>query len=91
MGSWVRIPLEKFMSMCIYSVCAGLCPSSDLVTGLSPIQGVLLILKHQEIEKAAQAQQRAVEPWMDGWMDGRTNRWMFLCFMSKFLHIKIKM
>jgi hypothetical protein len=30
LGSWVRIPLEAWMSMCVYSVCVRLCVGSDL-------------------------------------------------------------
>jgi hypothetical protein len=38
LGSWVRIPLKAWMFFCVYSVCIG----SDLATGWSPVQGVLL-------------------------------------------------
>jgi hypothetical protein len=41
LGSWwVRIPLEAWMSVCL---CAVLCAGSNLATGWSPVQGVLLI------------------------------------------------
>jgi hypothetical protein len=30
LGSWVRIPLETWMSLCIYSVCAVPCAGSGL-------------------------------------------------------------
>jgi hypothetical protein len=33
LGSWVRIPLEAWMSVCIYSVCAVLYIGSGLTTG----------------------------------------------------------
>jgi hypothetical protein len=42
-------------------VCAVLCAGSAPVTGWFPVQGVLPSVKDQEIEKAAKAQQRAVE------------------------------
>jgi hypothetical protein len=42
LGSWVRIPLEAWMSVCVYSVCIVLCVGSGLMTGWSPDQGVLL-------------------------------------------------
>jgi hypothetical protein len=41
LGSWVRIPLEARMPMCVYSVCIVLCVGSSLATGWSPFQGVL--------------------------------------------------
>jgi hypothetical protein len=33
LGSWVRIPLQVWMSVCVYSVFVILCVGSDLVTG----------------------------------------------------------
>jgi hypothetical protein len=36
LGSWVRIPLEAWMSVCVYSVCALLCVGSGLATSWSP-------------------------------------------------------
>jgi hypothetical protein len=39
--SWVRIPLEAWISVCVYSVCVVLCVGSGLATGWSPVQGVL--------------------------------------------------
>jgi hypothetical protein len=41
LGSWVRIPLEAWMSVCVYSVRVLLCVGSGLATGWSPIQEVL--------------------------------------------------
>jgi hypothetical protein len=38
LGSWVRIPLEAWMSVCVYSVCV---LGSGLATGWSLVQGVL--------------------------------------------------
>jgi hypothetical protein len=39
--SWVRIPLEACMPVCVYSVCAVLCAGNGLATGWFPDQGVL--------------------------------------------------
>jgi hypothetical protein len=53
------------MDVCVrlFFVCAVLCAGSGLVTGQSAVQGALLIAKQdQETEKAAKAQQTAVEP-----------------------------
>jgi hypothetical protein len=33
LGSWVRIPLKGWMSVCVYSVCVVLCVGSGLATG----------------------------------------------------------
>jgi hypothetical protein len=33
LGSWVRIPLEAWMSVCVYSVCVVLRVGSGLATG----------------------------------------------------------
>jgi hypothetical protein len=42
LGSWVRIPLNARMSVCVYSLFVFSCVGSDLATGWSPVQGVLL-------------------------------------------------
>jgi hypothetical protein len=61
-GSWVRIPLKAWISVHLFCVCV-LCVGSGLATGWSPIQGILpTVQKDQETNKAAKAQQRAVEP-----------------------------
>jgi hypothetical protein len=44
LGSWVRIPLKAWMSVCVYSVCAVLRVGSGTVKGWSPIQGILLTM-----------------------------------------------
>jgi hypothetical protein len=41
LGSWVRIPLEAWVSVCVYSVCVVLYVGRGSATGWSPIQGVL--------------------------------------------------
>jgi hypothetical protein len=41
LGSWVRIPLKAWLSVCVYSVFRLLCVCRDLTTGSSPFQGVL--------------------------------------------------
>jgi hypothetical protein len=41
LGSCFRIPLEAWMTVCVYSVCAVLCVDSGLETGRFPVQGVL--------------------------------------------------
>jgi hypothetical protein len=41
LGSWVRIPLEAWMFVCVYSVCAVFCVGSGFVTGWYPVQRVL--------------------------------------------------
>jgi hypothetical protein len=33
LGSWVRIPLKAWMSVCVYSVCVVLCVGSVLASG----------------------------------------------------------
>jgi hypothetical protein len=49
--------------VCVYSVCVVLCVDSGLATSWSPVQGVYrLCIEDQETERAAKAQQRAVEP-----------------------------
>jgi hypothetical protein len=47
LGSWVRIPLKAWMSVCVYSVFV---LGSGLATGLFPTQGVLPTVLDQETE-----------------------------------------
>jgi hypothetical protein len=51
LGSWVRMPLKAWMSVCVYSVFV-----------LSCVQIAALRRADQGIEKAAKVQQKAVEP-----------------------------
>jgi hypothetical protein len=41
LGLWVRITLKTWMFVCVYSVFVLSCVDSGLVTGCSPVQGVL--------------------------------------------------
>jgi hypothetical protein len=41
LGLWVRITLEAWMSVCVYSVCVVLCVGSGLAMGWSLVQGAL--------------------------------------------------
>jgi hypothetical protein len=41
LGSWVRIPLEPWMSVYVYSVCLVLCVGTGLMTSWARVQGVL--------------------------------------------------
>jgi hypothetical protein len=41
LGSWVRIPLYAWISVCVYSFCVVLCVGSGLAMGWSHFQGVL--------------------------------------------------
>jgi hypothetical protein len=66
LGSWVRIPLKSMdVCVCLFCVCAVVCAGSGLATSLSPVQGVLRLCKWSRNWKAAKAQQRAVEPYID--------------------------
>jgi hypothetical protein len=47
LGSWVRIPLEAWMFVCVYSVLS--CVSSGLATSWSLVQGVLPIVCKRKI------------------------------------------
>jgi hypothetical protein len=62
LGSWVRIPLEAWMSVCDFSMCVFFCVGSDLATGWSLVQGVLPIV--QETEKAAKGC-NSIDKWID--------------------------
>jgi hypothetical protein len=67
LGSWVRIPLEAWMFVCVYSVFVLSCVSSGLATGWSLVQGVLPTLykckitePHKEEAKVRHGLQRHI-------------------------------
>jgi hypothetical protein len=65
LGSWFRIPLKAWMSVCCSFV---LCPGSGLVTGWSLVQGVLLSvwkrLRNWRKGKGPTKGCRAIDEWM---------------------------
>jgi hypothetical protein len=66
LGLCVRIPLEAWMSVCVYSVCVVLCVGSGLAMCWSPVQGVLqTVYRITKLKKAARVQQRGVKPQTD--------------------------
>jgi hypothetical protein len=79
LGSWVRIALEAWISVYVYSVCDVLCEGSGLATDWSPVQGVLPTVRRIRKLKSGQGSTkdcRAIDWWMDGWMDGWMDRWV---------------
>jgi hypothetical protein len=65
LGSWVRIPIEAWVFVCVYSVFVLSCVGSGLATGWSLVQGVLPIVykckntePHKEEAKARYGLQR---------------------------------
>jgi hypothetical protein len=57
LGSWVRIPLEAWISVCVHCVYVVLCVVSGLEKGWSPAQGVLpTVYRNKKLKKAAKAQ-----------------------------------
>jgi hypothetical protein len=64
--SWVRIPLEAWMSMCVYSVCAVLSVQlAALRRADPPSKESYRLCKRSRNWKVAKVQQRAVEPKTD--------------------------
>jgi hypothetical protein len=63
LGSWVRIPLEALMSVCVYSVFVWSCVGSGLTTSWLPVQGVILTVYRIKTLKKAAKVQRAVKSW----------------------------
>jgi hypothetical protein len=56
LASWVRILLEAWMSVYVYSVCAVLCVGSGLATGRSLFQGALLsVYRIKKLKKRPRA------------------------------------
>jgi hypothetical protein len=74
LGAWVRIPIETWMSVCVYSVCAVLFVDCCLATGCSPVQGVLPTVKKKikKLRKRSGLNKGMYSSW---WM----NEWM--CWM----------
>jgi hypothetical protein len=74
LGSWVRIPLEAWMFVWVYSVFVLSCVGRGLATGWSPVQGVLPIVYKCKIREPHKRRPRpdmgCKRHWMDGWMDG---------------------
>jgi hypothetical protein len=67
LGSWVRIPLEAKVFVCVYSVFVLSCASSGLATGWSLVQGALptvykckITEPHKEEAKARYGLQRHI-------------------------------
>jgi hypothetical protein len=50
LGSWVRIPLESWMFVCVCFVFVLSCVGSGLATGWSPVQGILPIVHKCKIK-----------------------------------------
>jgi hypothetical protein len=63
LGSWVRIPLKAWISMCVYSVCVVLYVGSGLTTGWTSVQGVLPnVYRIKKLIKRPRSNKRTVEP-----------------------------
>jgi hypothetical protein len=64
LGSWVRIPLEAMMSVCVYSVFVLSCVQEGALRRADhpSKESYRLCKKGYEIEQEARAQQRDVEP-----------------------------
>jgi hypothetical protein len=64
LGSWFRIPLEAWMSVCVYSVFVLSCVQVAALRWADPPskESYRLCKKNQGTEKAAKVRQRAVEP-----------------------------
>jgi hypothetical protein len=69
LGSWFPIPLEIWMSMCVYSVFVLFCVQvAALWRADLPSKDSCRLYKKNETEEEARAQQRAVEPLMTEWI-----------------------
>jgi hypothetical protein len=63
LGSWVRIPLKAWMSVCVYSVFMLSCVQvAALRRAYPPSKESYRLCKNQETEKAAKIHQRTVKP-----------------------------
>jgi hypothetical protein len=66
LGSWVGIPLQALMSVCVYSVFVLSCVQVAAWRRTDPRpSSPIVCVKDEETEKAAKAKQRAVEPQTD--------------------------
>jgi hypothetical protein len=71
LGSWVRIPLEAWMFVCVCSVFVLSSVSSGLATGWSLVQGVLPTVYKCKITEPHKRRPRPDMGWSAiGWMDG---------------------
>jgi hypothetical protein len=56
--------------VCLFRVYAVMCVGSGLVTGWSPVQGIPpSMYRFTKLKKVAKAQERAVEPLVNAWMN----------------------
>jgi hypothetical protein len=91
LGSWLRIPLDAWMFVCVYSVFVLSCVGSGLATGWSLVQGVLptvykckITEPHKEEAKARYGLQRHIRRRRIMWQQLKQwiNRECF-CFSGK--------
>jgi hypothetical protein len=68
LGSWIRIPLEAWMSLCVYSVFLLSCVQVAALRRADPPPKGSYRVKIKKLEKRIKVQQRAVEPQIDGWI-----------------------
>jgi hypothetical protein len=61
--TWVRIPLESCVAVCLSSVCVVLCADSDFATGWYPVQGVLATAFRITKLKMWPRSEGLLEPW----------------------------
>jgi hypothetical protein len=71
--SWIRISLEAWMSVCVYSVCVVLYIGRGPVTGWSPVQGVQPTVYRVKKLKSCQGPTKDCRA-IDGWMENETDR-----------------
>jgi hypothetical protein len=76
LGSCVRILLEAWMFVCVYSVFVLSCVSSGLATGWSLVQGVLPIVYNCKIMEPRKRRPRPDMGCKRLWMDGISYFWL---------------